>query len=306
MKKLCIFATFMLAILAFTMPLFAAFESSTVNGDIIVTDTETGLIWQNYVTNKKWKEALSYCENLTYAGYSDWRLPNKNELASLVNYEKYKPASDFPDMPSEFFWSSSVPSDNSDDAWQVDFNNGYVDFDGGSVSDSSKSLSLTVRCVRNSSHSDSKKTATKSTNSKNKKEAAKTEKLQWSKKAPKTMEWDDAINYCKNLNEGGHKDWRLPNINELRTLIQNCPATQTGGECKVTDSCLSYSDCRNSACDGCGSDSSGRYSKLGDTDWFWSSSVRSDDSDNAWHVLFFNGGVSHSYKRHNRYVRCVR
>ena len=28
---------------------------------------------------KNWKEALEYCENLTYAGISDWRLPNRNE-----------------------------------------------------------------------------------------------------------------------------------------------------------------------------------------------------------------------------------
>jgi hypothetical protein len=29
---------------------------------------------------KNWSEALSYCENLTYAGISDWRLPNRNEM----------------------------------------------------------------------------------------------------------------------------------------------------------------------------------------------------------------------------------
>ena len=28
---------------------------------------------------KNWEEALEYCENLTYAGISDWRLPNRNE-----------------------------------------------------------------------------------------------------------------------------------------------------------------------------------------------------------------------------------
>ena len=66
-------------------------------------------MWQkDYVSGKTWKEALSYCENLTYAGYSDWRLPNRNELASLINYDNVSPASDFPDMPSLEFWSSSV------------------------------------------------------------------------------------------------------------------------------------------------------------------------------------------------------
>ena len=75
------------------------FEESTVNGDEVLTDAASGLMWQKDYTSKGmaiWKEALFHCENLIYAGFSDWRLPNKNELASIVNYEKYRPASDFP------------------------------------------------------------------------------------------------------------------------------------------------------------------------------------------------------------------
>lgn len=141
MKKLCIFTAFMLAFFAFA-PLFAAFESSTVNGDVIVTDTKTELVWQkSYVSAKTWQEALVYCENLTYAGYSDWRLPDKNELASLVNYEKYNPASDFPDMPSNYFWSSSTFVYNAGYAW-------YVHFSNGRVSSNTKTNSYYVRCVR--------------------------------------------------------------------------------------------------------------------------------------------------------------
>ncbi|MBQ3368539.1 DUF1566 domain-containing protein [bacterium] len=87
----------------------SSFTTTTVNSNIVLTDSTTGLMWQkDYVSGKTWKEALSYCENLTYAGYSDWRLPNRNELASLINYDNVSPASDFPDMPSLEFWSSSV------------------------------------------------------------------------------------------------------------------------------------------------------------------------------------------------------
>ncbi|MBO4700000.1 DUF1566 domain-containing protein [bacterium] len=110
--------------------LSSTFEVTTVNGDVIVTDTKTGLVWQKtYETGKNWQAALDYCENLTYAGYSDWRLPNKNELASLVNYEKSYPASDFPDMPSEpseYFWSSSTRVYSTGDAWGVSFYYGVV------------------------------------------------------------------------------------------------------------------------------------------------------------------------------------
>lgn len=33
-----------------------------------------------------WKDALAYCEELTSAGHSDWRLPNAKELQSIVDY----------------------------------------------------------------------------------------------------------------------------------------------------------------------------------------------------------------------------
>ena len=121
-----------------------------------------------------------------------------------------------------------------------------------------------------------------------------------------SMTWEKAKDYCSNLTACGYSDWHLPTISELRTLIQNCSVTQTGGECKVTDSCLSYSDCRNNACSGCDSDYSGKYSKLGDSSWLWSSSVRSDDSGNAWVVDFHYGDVYDDIKSLKYYVRCVR
>ena len=92
------------------------FEVSTLNGDEVVTDTATGLMWQkDYVLKGEWKQALNYCESLVYAGYSDWRLPNRNEILSLIDYGKYKPGSDFSDIigesvdSSDFFSSTSSP-----------------------------------------------------------------------------------------------------------------------------------------------------------------------------------------------------
>lgn len=135
---------------------------------------------------------------------------------------------------------------------------------------------------------------------------AKIEGKTWSDTAESSMTWQNAMDYCDNLTACGYSDWHLPTISELRTLIQNCPATETGGECGVTDSCLSCNECWNAACNGCDYDSSGKYSKLGDTYYFWSSSVPSDDSVSAWFVGFNDGLVFSNSKSYTYSVRCVR
>jgi len=113
--------------------------------------------------------------------------------------------------------------------------------------------------------------------------------LDWSDVSNNPMNWAAAITYCVDL--GG----RLPTISELRTLIQNCSVTETGGECGVTDSCLSYEDCFD-ACGGCGYDDSGKYSVFGDNHELQSSSERSDYVDSAWYVGFKSGNVGTSTK----------
>ena len=138
-----------------------------------------------------------------------------------------------------------------------------------------------------------------------------TSHLTWSKKADTTYNWSGAGRYCNGLSEGGYSDWHLPTISELRTLIQNCSGTQMpGGSCGVRDEedlvCLAGS-CRLVDCHSCTSDSTGGHSKFGDTDWFWSSSARSDNLSNAWDVNFKYGYVNNTSKGNgNGYVRCVR
>ena len=127
----------------------------------------------------------------------------------------------------------------------------------------------------------------------------------WSPKAS-TIDWESAVSYCNNMTECGYSDWHLPTISELRTLIQNCSGTVTGGSCGVTDSCLSWSCGNDPCCDGCSFDSSGYYSKLGDTYFFWSSSTKSDNTDSAWFVDFRDGSVGLFYLYYCNDVRCVR
>lgn len=125
-----------------SLDLFALFEEITVSGKVIVKDTETGLEWtKEYATNKTWQQALDYCETLNYGDYSDWRLPNIEELKTLIDDTIYSPASTFPGMPSSLFWSSSSLVNYTYLAWYVNFGNGYV----GSYN---KTDNRYARCVR--------------------------------------------------------------------------------------------------------------------------------------------------------------
>ena len=112
------------------------------NGNGTVTDLATGLIWKQCAEGLSgagcasgraatftWQEALQHAEAADFAGSSMWRLPNKNELASLVERRCYAPAINeryFPSTPSSWFWSSSPYADYSRGAWYVYFLYGNV------------------------------------------------------------------------------------------------------------------------------------------------------------------------------------
>lgn len=93
-----------------------SFDNLVINGDDTVTDTSTGLMWQQATAGAyNWKDALSYSEGLTLAGYTDWRLPNIKEIQSIVDGDRYSPAINinyFPDTISSYYWSSTSRDTN--------------------------------------------------------------------------------------------------------------------------------------------------------------------------------------------------
>lgn len=99
------------------------------------------------------------------------------------------------------------------------------------------------------------------------------------------MTWNQAENYCRDI--GG----RLPTISEFRTIIQNCQATETGGECGVTDFCLSYESCFSEQCEGC--NNSLNHSVLGYTSYFWSSSKQTENETLVWVAIFDSASIHH-------------
>lgn len=130
------------------------------HGDGTVTDNVTGLMWKQCSEGLStttaacdtgsatytWQGALAQAQSVNsadFASYADWRLPNRNELASLVENSCYSLAINMTTFPNTRvdYWSASPDASYSDSAWRVSF------FDGG-VSSNVKSNAFYVRLVR--------------------------------------------------------------------------------------------------------------------------------------------------------------
>jgi len=119
------------------------------NGDHTVSDLATGLLWQKTrsVVARSWTTAQEYCSNLELGNFSDWRLPNVKELASIIDYRVDDPAIDTlmaaGTSSQKPFWSDTS---KADEATTKAF---AVNFESGSISSESKTATDGyARCVR--------------------------------------------------------------------------------------------------------------------------------------------------------------
>jgi len=117
-------------------PRFEVGEGASSN---CVVDKLSGLMWLKNPDSiqRDWTDALAYCAALDgedgRGGFTDWRLPNIRELLSLVDYGRFFPALPVghPFESEQFlnFWSGTTDHDMNDNAWYVDFYNGYSYFE---------------------------------------------------------------------------------------------------------------------------------------------------------------------------------
>lgn len=193
------------------------------NGNGTVTDLNTGLTYQKSDDGiTRWlPNAKSYCEGLDLGGHMDWRLPSRRELLLLVNFGRIWPAVDiayFPDCHSDGYYWSSTPNPTPDPYWSA-----YQIYLGEGGADSSAETKgyLTqfnyVQCVRGPTLPKSvfvdnlDGTVTDTTTG-----------IMWQKGNSEVMDlWENQLQYCSDLQLAGYYDWRLPNIRELETLIDD-------------------------------------------------------------------------------------
>lgn len=141
----------------------------TDNGDGTFSDSTTGLMWEkladdgsihDWDTGYTWADAIAVkiasLNSTNFAGHNDWRLPNINELQSLVHYGTSYPSSyavtDTACAPgctvatcscikAESYWTSTTSMRTLSEAWVVSFVFGFV-------TPGDKSLHAFVRAVR--------------------------------------------------------------------------------------------------------------------------------------------------------------
>ena len=106
-------------------------------GSNTVLDNLTGLMWTlnaNIISGQtNWDGAVDFCRTLNYAGYSDWRLPNRREMLSLIddgqtNSPVLPAGHPFTNVQSATYWTSTTYGLGTSRAWGVSVLNGYSDF----------------------------------------------------------------------------------------------------------------------------------------------------------------------------------
>ncbi len=120
----------------------------TDHGDGSITDTLTGLTWSadaNLMATRdpafdpdgdgkvSFQEALNYIAKInreSYLGHSDWRLPNRKELMSLIDFSRFDPVlplyHPFSSVVSGPYWSSTTFAERPARAWTVDLYDGQI------------------------------------------------------------------------------------------------------------------------------------------------------------------------------------
>ncbi|WP_116963612.1 DUF1566 domain-containing protein [Fastidiosibacter lacustris] len=108
----------------------------------LLRDKLTGLTWRKnaYEGRTNWQGAMNFAANfakdhpISACGYTDWRVPNINELRSLVNYGAQEPNiwlnangfNNFQDTAG--YWTSTEYGPDKDQAWLVDMGEGGTFF----------------------------------------------------------------------------------------------------------------------------------------------------------------------------------
>lgn len=122
-------------------------ERFVITNNNLVEDRKLYVMWSRNILrgSKTWKDAKAYTTSLDYAGYHDWRLPTRVELASLLQKGHSSPYIDKKIFPNTTniggYWTSTETAEDKEKVWVIDFGNGRSHPHG-------KNQSASLRVVR--------------------------------------------------------------------------------------------------------------------------------------------------------------
>lgn len=251
------------------------------NGDGTVTDTVTGLMWQQTDGGEMTIEnAELYCSNLTLGGYSDWRLPDAHESFSILNHQNNNPAlsSIFTVTGAEYWWTSDRQANNAAKIWVTNAGGGIGNHSKTETVSAGGTKKFHARAVRDVQAPVS--VPAHWTLNNNGTITDHLTLLTWQHaELPDSLTWENALQYAETLTMGGYSDWRLPNIKELQSINEESlvqPSVNT------------------------------TFFNSIKTNKYWSSTSLPNQTTRAWYLDTNYGITTYDLKIRRHYVICVR
>lgn len=194
------------------------------NSDMVL-DNNTGLIWQRLSDENyyNWYQAVDFCSSLNLGDYYDWRLPTSKELIAIFDYSVLGRGFPYPvpfpminsaytSSTLDFYWTSDTRCYEEESAWIVTFRYGVDSF----VFNKGNNNTANLLCVRGENIDNFAAPFIDNGNTVTDQRTG----LEWQKHDDGIKRtWGGSLSYCEGLNLVGRSDWRLPNVNELESIM---------------------------------------------------------------------------------------
>jgi len=192
-----------------------------ITSNTMVYDSVTTLQWQlGDGGEMTFDQAIKYCDTLTLGGFTDWRLPLPSEAFSILNHQNPNPAVDikiFPKTGAEYWYTSTQQANDPSKTWVTNAGGGIGNHPKTETISAGGTKKFHARAVR--STLPDVYIANRFLDNGDGSVTDQLTDLMWVKSPGTTAStWEDAILLSEFNTTGGHTDWRLPNIKEIRSL----------------------------------------------------------------------------------------